>query len=111
MNAWLVVVAIGLGTYLFRLSMIAFADRVLLPARLEQVTALVAPAAFAALAASGITAACAGAAAAEAVPALTAVAVAVVAVLRTGRSYAAMLAGMPVLWLTSALVPVLERVW
>ena len=36
---------------------------------------------------------------------LAAVAVAVIAVLRTGSSYAAIVAGMPTLWVTAALLP------
>jgi branched-subunit amino acid transport protein len=101
MNAWLVILAAGLGSYLLRLSMIIVAVR--LPARLDRAAPLVAPAAFAALAVTGV----AGALTVphQAVPALLALAVAVLAVVRTGSSSAAVLAGMPTLWLATALLP------
>jgi branched-subunit amino acid transport protein len=104
MNAWLVVLAAGLGSYLFRLSVVTLADRITMPASLEQATELIAPASFAAIAATGVANACVGVAPVETLPPLAAVAVAVVAVARTGSSHAAVLAGMPVLWLGSALV-------
>jgi len=52
MNAWLVVLAAGLGSYLFRLSVVTLADRIALPDSLERATELIAPASFAAIAAS-----------------------------------------------------------
>ena len=60
MNAWLVIVAAGLGSYLFRISMVVLADRVTMPERLERASTFVAPAAFAALAAGGFAANTAG---------------------------------------------------
>ncbi len=48
--------------------------------------------------------ACLQAGLAQAAPPLAAVAVAVLAVLRTGSPHAAVLAGMPTLWLVGALV-------
>jgi branched-subunit amino acid transport protein len=105
MNAWLVIVAAGLGSYLFRLSMVVLADRVTMPALLERASTFVAPAAFAALAAGGIAANTAGVDAAGWTAPLAAVVVAVIAVRRTGRPYAALLAGMPTLWILSAVVP------
>ena len=105
MNAWMVIVAAGLGSYLFRLSMIVLAGRITMPAYLERASGLVAPAAFAALAAAGVAAACGGLGATQAVAPLAAVAAAVIAVLRTGSSQAAILAGMPALWITAALLP------
>jgi hypothetical protein len=45
MNAWMVILAAGLGSYLFRLSMIVLAGRITMPAYLEQASGLVAPAA------------------------------------------------------------------
>ncbi len=104
MNAWLVVLAVGLGSYLFRLSVVTLADRITMPATLERATELVAPASFAAIAATGVASSCVGVAPTEALPPLAAVGVAVVAVARTGSAYAAILAGMPVLWLGYALV-------
>jgi branched-subunit amino acid transport protein len=103
MNAWLVVLAAGLGSYLFRLSVVTLADRITLPASLERATELIAPASFAAIGATGIAHSFVDVSLIEALPPLAAVGVAVVAVARTGSSYAAVLAGMPVLWLGFAL--------
>ena len=99
MNAWMVIVAAGLGSYLFRLSMIVLAGRITMPAYLERASGLVA------LAAAGVAAACRGLGATQAVAPLAAVAAAVIAVLRTGSPPAAILAGMPTLWITTALLP------
>lgn len=104
MNAWLVVLLAGAGSLLLRLSMIVAADRFRLPAQLDQASALVAPAAFAALAATSIAGAALDAVGAEAVAPLAAVGVAVLVVARTGSRHAAVLVGMPTLWLTSALL-------
>ena len=105
MNAWLVIVLAGLGSYLFRISMVVLADRVAMPEPLERASAFVAPAAFAALAAGGLAANTAGVDVAEWTVPLAAVVVAVVVVRRTGRPYAALLAGMPTLWILSTVVP------
>jgi branched-subunit amino acid transport protein len=105
MNVWLVIVLAGLGSYMFRISMVVLADRITMPEPLERASTLVAPAAFAALAASGIVASTASADVAGWIAPLAAVAVAVVAVRRTGRPYAALLAGMPTLWILSSVVP------
>ena len=105
MTAWIVILLAGLGSYLFRISMIVLTERVALPARLEQASAFVAPAAFAALAATGIAFSSTQAAdLMHAVPLLAAVAAAVLAVRLTGRSYVAVLAGMPTLWLLTVVV-------
>jgi len=104
MNAWLVIVAAGLGSYLFRISMVVLADRVTMPEQLERASTFVAPAAFAALAAGGFAANTAGVDVARWTAPLAAVVVAVIAVRRTGRPYAALLAGMPTLWVLSAVV-------
>ena len=103
MTAWLSILAIGLGSYLFRLSMIVMIDRVRMPDRFERASEFVAPAAFAALATTGVATACLHAGAGQAAPPLAAVAVAVMAVLRTGSPHAAVLAGMPTLWLAGLL--------
>ena len=105
MNAWIVIVAAGLGSYLFRLSMIMLAGRITTPAYLERAAGFVAPAAFAALAAAGIATACMHLGATQAAAPLAAVAVAIIAVLRTGSSQAAILAGMPAFWITTVLLP------
>ena len=105
MNAWTVILAAGLGSYLFRLSMIVLFDRITMPASLERASQLVAPAAFAAMAAAGLATACMCLGAAQAAAPLAAVAAAVIAVLRTGSPQAAILAGLPVFWVTGALLP------
>jgi branched-subunit amino acid transport protein len=104
MTAWIVILAAGAGSYLLRLSMITTADRVRLPTRLDQASSLVAPAAFAALAATGVVEITRTAGAGLALAPLTAAAVAVLAVARTGSPRAALLAGMPTLWLITALL-------
>jgi len=105
MSAWIVIVAAGLGSYLFRLSMIILTSRIKMPPYLQRASGLVAPAAFAALAAAGVAAACSGLGITGAAAPLTAVAAAVIAVLRTGSPQAAILAGMPALWVATALLP------
>lgn len=104
MNAWIVILAAGFGSYLFRLSTIVLIDRITMPAYLERASELVAPAAFAALAAAGVATACTGLGVTQAAAPLAAVAAAVIAVLRTGSSYAALLVGMPTLWITTSLL-------
>ena len=105
MNAWTVILAAGLGSYLFRLSMIVLINRFTMPPDLERAAGLVAPAAFAALAAAGVAAACSSLGITGAAGPLAAVAAAVIAVLRTGSPQAAILAGLPVLWVAIALLP------
>jgi branched chain amino acid efflux pump len=104
-TAWIVILAVGLGSYLFRLSMILLIDRIMMPSWLDQASGLVAPAAFAALAAGGVATACTSVGANQAAAPLAAVAAAVIAVLRTGSSYAAILVGMPTLWIMTSLLP------
>jgi branched-subunit amino acid transport protein len=105
MNAWTVILAAGLGSYIFRLSMIVLFGRITMPAYLQRASELVAPAAFAAMAAASIATACMSLGITRAAAPLAAVAAAVIAVLRTGSSQAAILAGMPALWITTALLP------
>jgi len=104
-NAWIVIVAAGVGSYLLRLSMVMLTGRITTPAILERAAGFVAPAAFAALAAASIATACMGLGATQAAAPLAAVAAAIIAALRTGSSYAAIVAGMPTLWITAALLP------
>ena len=104
MSSWIVIVAAGLGSYLLRLSMIILTGRFTMPAYLERASGLVAPAAFAALAAAGVATACIGLGATQAAAPLAAVAAAVIAVLRTGSPQAAILVGMPALWVATALL-------
>ena len=85
MNAWTVILAAGLGSLLFRLSMIVLFGRITMPAYLQRAPELVAPAAFAAMAATGVATACLGLGIARAAAPLVAVSVAIIAVLRTAR--------------------------
>ena len=105
MSTWIVIVAAGLGSYLFRLSMIILTGRITVPPSLERASGLVVPAAFAALASAGVAAPCGGLGITRSAAPLVAVAAAVIAVLRTGSSQAAILVGLPVLWVTTALLP------
>jgi branched-subunit amino acid transport protein len=84
--------------------MIILAGRITMPPYLERASGLVVPAAFAALAAAGVAAACGGLGVAQAAAPLAAVAAAVIAVVRTGSPQAAIVAGMPVLWIATALL-------
>ena len=43
MNAWIVIVAAGLGSYLFRLSMIILAGRITMPPYLERAAGTTSP--------------------------------------------------------------------
>ena len=99
MMVWIVILLAGLGSYLFRISMVLLVERVTLPDRVERASAFVAPAAFAALAATGLAASATGNDIGQAAPLIAAVAVAVIAVLHTGRAYLSVVAGMPTLWL------------
>ncbi|NEE00586.1 AzlD domain-containing protein [Phytoactinopolyspora halotolerans] len=104
MSVWLVIGLIGLGSYLFRISMVLLIDRFELPDRMRTASAFVAPAAFAALAVSGLATQVGGAEALEALPVLGALAAALAAVYVTGKSYLALLVGMPVLWALTAVM-------
>lgn len=104
MNAWLVIVAVGAGSYLFRVSMVALVGRAGWSDRFDRASTFVVPSAFAALATSGIIAGLGGYGAGSIAP-LAAAGVAVVAVRRTGSPHAAMVAGMPTLWILYALLP------
>ena len=103
MSAWFVVAAVGTGSYLFRISMLVVAARVGLPPVVERGAEHAVPVSFAALAAAALAehVAAAGALIAPA----GAVAVAVVAVRRTVSPPMALAAGMPTLWLLTAVLP------
>ena len=103
MTAWIVVVAVGAGSYVFRVSMLVLAARAGLPPAIERAARHAVPVSFAALAASALTGHLTGADASLAP--LGAVVVAVVAVRRTGSPHAALAAGMPALWVLSAVLP------
>lgn len=100
MNAWLVVAAAGAGSYLFRISLIALAARTALPAVLGRATGFAVPAAFAALAAGALAGQVTPDAASLAP--VGAVGMAVLAVRCTGSTHAALVTGMPALWILSA---------
>ena len=104
MSAWFVVLAIGLGSYLFRVGNVLLADHIAMPPSLHEATEMVAPVAFAALAATGIAQACFGVAVTEALAPAVAAAAAVLAVARSGRSWVAVVVGLPVLWLVNIVV-------
>jgi branched-subunit amino acid transport protein len=106
MSVWLVVLAAGVGSYLFRLSMVMLVERIGTPARLARASTFVVPASFGALATGGVVANAAGAGVLPAIPPLAAVALAVAAVRRTGSPYTAIAAGMPTLWVLSAVLAV-----
>ncbi|MGH8879415.1 MAG: AzlD domain-containing protein [Stackebrandtia sp.] len=99
MTAWIVIALAGLGSYLFRISMVLLVERVRLPDQVERASAFVAPAAFMALATSGLAASAAGADITQAIPLVAAVAVAIITVRHTGRPYLAVVVGMPTHWL------------
>jgi branched-subunit amino acid transport protein len=104
MNAWTVIALAGAGSYLLRISMLVLAARAGVPAIAERAATLAVPVAFAGLAA-GALATRVGEAGAGAAPALASVAAGVAAVRWTGASHAAILVGMPTMWLLSAVVP------
>jgi branched-subunit amino acid transport protein len=93
-NAWLVVAAAGAGSYLFRISLIALSARTKLPPVLGRATGFAVPAAFAALAAAAL----AGQVTADGTSLAP-----VGAVRSTGSRHAALVAGMPALWILSAI--------
>jgi branched-subunit amino acid transport protein len=103
MSAWMVVVVAGLASYLLRMSMISAPDQIRLPARVEESAVLVAPAAFAALAVTSLAGSVIDAAGPQMAAPVVAAAVAAVAVSLTGRSYVALLAGLPAYWIFTAL--------
>jgi branched-subunit amino acid transport protein len=102
-TAFLVVVAVGAGSYLFRISMLVLAARAGLPPVLERAARLAVPVSFAALA-TGALAEDLAAPGTTLAP-VAALVVAVVAVRRTGSPHTALVAGMPTLWLLSAVLP------
>ena len=100
MSTFLVVAAAGAVSYLCRISMLVLAARGGVPAAVERSALFAVPVAFAALAATSLGTAVIETGAGS-LPALGAVAVGAAAVRRTGSSQAALLAGMPTLWVLS----------
>lgn len=100
MTAWLVILAIGLGTYLLRAGMfVVLGDRTL-PGWTSTPLALVAPAAIAALVAS-MTLTADGAARVAPFPEVLAVAGAFAATRRSGNVMHSIAVGLPLFWLAS----------
>ena len=102
MNAWSVIVLAGVGSYLFRVSMLVLVARTGVPDVVARAAALAVPVAFAGLAAAALANHTADAGT-GAVPALVGVAAGIAAVRRTGAAQAAILVGMPTMWVMSAL--------
>lgn len=102
MSVWIVVIAVGAGTYLFRISMLVLAARRGLPPVLERATRFAVPTAFAALAATALAHSATSTAAA--LPQTAAVAAGAIAVRRSGNPRTALLIGLPTLWILSAVV-------
>ena len=100
MNAWIVFISIGLGTYALRASMFVLLGDRTLPSWTDTPLALVAPAAIAALVAS-MTFTQDGHAALASTPELLAIIAAFVATRRTGNVMHAIVVGLPVFWLAS----------
>lgn len=102
MSTWLVIAAIGLGTYAMRASMFVLLGRRSLPGWTARPMTLVAPAAVAALVTSALV--LRGGAVVAPEPAdLAAVASGFAAVRRTGNVMHGFAVGMPVFWIVGAL--------
>ena len=102
MTAWLVIAAIGLGSYALRSSMFVLLGNRELPAWTATPLALVAPAAIGAMVAT-MTLTHGGSAAAPPIPELLAMVAGFVVVRRTGNVMHAITVGLPVFWLASLL--------
>jgi branched-subunit amino acid transport protein len=99
---WLVVFAVAGGTYLFRASMIVVSARATVPPTMERAARAAPTVSFAAIAAAGLGGQLSPAP--SALAPLAGVLAAIVAVRRTGSRHAALVAGLPAVWLVSALV-------
>ena len=102
MNAYIAIAFVALGSYLLRVSMLVLTARVgAVPPMLERAARYAIPVSFAALAADAF-APHLGLTRAAIAPAVTLV-VAILAVNWTHSPHAALLAGLPTLWILSAL--------
>lgn len=97
MTAWVVILAVGAGSYALRSSMLVLSSSRDLPPRVEAALSLVAPAAVGALVASMLFTGD-GELAVLPWPELVAVGCGFLAVRRTGNVLSAFVVGMPVLW-------------
>jgi hypothetical protein len=100
-TAWTVMLAAGMGSYLLRISLVGLFSGAP-PRALERLARHVVPAAFAGLAATSLSQGV-GSGTVEVVPPLAAVAV-TIAVARRISTRVALAAGLPTLWVASALV-------
>ena len=98
MTAWIVILAIGVGSYAMRATMLAIVATRSLPARYDTAIGLVGPAAIGALVAA-LSFTRAGTVQPAPLPELIAIGVGFVAVRRTGNVMHAFTAGLPALWL------------
>jgi len=103
MTGWLVILAIGLGSYVFRASMFVLLGDRELPAWTTTPMTLVAPAAIGAMVVS-MTLTHDGRTQLPALPELAAMVAGFVVVRRTGNVMHAITVGLPVFWLVSAIV-------
>ena len=102
MNAWTVVVLAGLGSFAFRLSIVAFIDHIAAPEGLERLATFVMPAAFAGIAAAALAHPI-GAGGTEALAPMVAVVTTAIVSGRGHSIHLAFLAGLGALWVTTAL--------
>ena len=103
MTAWLVILAVGAGSYAMRAVMLAVVATKPLPERYDTVIGFVGPAAIGALVAT-LTFTHGGAVEPAPLAELVAVGIGFVAVRRTGNVMHAFTAGLPALWLLTAIV-------
>jgi len=101
-TTWIVMLAVGLGSYALRLSMLALLGRTGVPAWLASVLPWVAPAVIGALVASMVLTP-GGSPVTAVPPELIAVAAGFAAVRWTGNVVYAFTAGMPVMWILTAI--------
>jgi branched chain amino acid efflux pump len=103
MSVWVVLIAVGAGSYALRLSMFVLLGRRELPAWTARPMTLVAPAAIAALVAS-MTLTSHGRVDATPVPELLAIACGFALTRRTGNVMHAIAVGLPTFWLATILL-------
>ena len=103
MSAYVAVVAVGIGSYLLRVSMLVLTARTgAVPAVIERAARYAIPVSFAALATDAFAPSIA--LARNAIAPAAAVIVATIAVHRTRSAHAAIIAGLPTLWIVTALI-------
>ena len=104
MSVYLAVIAVGFGSYLLRISMLVLSARTgTVPPLVERAARYAIPVSFAALATDAFASHIA--LAPTAIAPAVALVVAIVAVRRTGSPHAAIIAGLPALWIVTAFIP------